>query len=217
MMKKYFTTLIVGFVICIPSFSQIIVVGKITDQSKAPVAGASVLLRDQSKQEGTVSNDDGTFKIQLGASGVYDIEIKFLGFDPFVKSYTFSENQEYDLGRIVLTEYTQELQTVEVTGRLDRDYTSAYSFSATKMAIKNKELPQSLTTVTKELMSDRQAFQLADAVETVSGVSPSSFYNQYNIRGISQNEEGQIVNGMRTRQYYFLQPITSNIERVGKF
>jgi iron complex outermembrane receptor protein len=64
------------------------------------------------------------------------------------------------------------------------------------------------------LMADRQAFQLADAVKIVSGVTPSSFYNQYNIRGISQNEEGQIVNGMRTRQYYFLQPITTNIERV---
>ncbi len=31
---------------------------------------------------------------------------------------------------------------------------------------------------------------------------------------MSQNEEGQILNGMRTRQYYFLQPLTSNIERV---
>jgi iron complex outermembrane receptor protein len=46
------------------------------------------------------------------------------------------------------------------------------------------------------------------------GVIPSSFYNQYAIRGISQNEEGQIINGMRTRQYYFLQPLTTNIERV---
>jgi iron complex outermembrane receptor protein len=47
-----------------------------------------------------------------------------------------------------------------------------------------------------------------------SGVIPSSYYNQYTIRGISQNEEGQILNGMRTRQYYFLQPLTANIERV---
>jgi iron complex outermembrane recepter protein len=108
----------------------------------------------------------------------------------------------------------QELQTVEVVGRVDRDYQSDYSFSATKSAIRNQELPQSISTVTKELMADRQAFQLADAVKNVSGVAPSSFYNQYNIRGISQNEEGQIINGMRTRQYYFLQPITSNIERV---
>lgn len=109
---------------------------------------------------------------------------------------------------------TQELQAVEVVGRIDRDYTSEYSFSATKSAVRNQELPQSLSTITKELIADRQAFRLADAVKNVSGVAPSSFYNQYTIRGISQNEEGQIINGMRTRQYYFLQPITSNIERV---
>ena len=110
--------------------------------------------------------------------------------------------------------HSQELQTVEVVGRIDRDYQSDYSFSATRSAIRNLELPQSLSSITKELIVDRQAFQLADAVKIVSGVAPSSFYNQYNIRGISQNEEGQIINGMRTRQYYFLQPITSNIERV---
>lgn len=75
-------------------------------------------------------------------------------------------------------------------------------------------MPQSISSITKELISDKQAFQLADAVKMVSGVTPSSYYNQYNIRGISQNEEGQIINGMRTRQYYFIQPLTSNVERV---
>lgn len=109
---------------------------------------------------------------------------------------------------------TLNLQTVEVVGRSAQKYSSDYSFSATKTAILNKDLPQAIGTVTKELITDRQAFQLADAVKIVPGVIPSSYYNQYSIRGISQNEEGQIINGMRTRQYYFLQPITSNIERV---
>ncbi|PZR39459.1 MAG: TonB-dependent siderophore receptor [Azospira oryzae] len=213
-MTRHLLILILTFFFCTPSFAQINVSGKVTDQSKTSIPGATVLLRNQDMQERTTTIADGTFNIELTKAGVYEIEIRFLGFDPFVKSYTFPENRNYDLGTIVLTEYTQELQTVEVTGRLDRDYNSDYSFSATKTAIKNKELPQSLSTVTKELMADRQAFQLADAVRTVSGVAPSSFYNQYNIRGISQNEEGQIINGMRTRQYYFLQPITSNIERV---
>lgn len=107
-----------------------------------------------------------------------------------------------------------KLQQIEITGRVARKYNSDYSFSATKTATLNKDVPQAISTVTKELMTDRQAFQLADAVKMASGVIPSSYYNQYAIRGISQNEEGQIVNGMRTRQYYFLQPLTTNIERV---
>jgi iron complex outermembrane recepter protein len=109
---------------------------------------------------------------------------------------------------------TLHLQTVEVVGRSAQKYSSDYSFSATKTAILNKDLPQAIGTVTKELITDRQAFQLADAVKIVPGVIPSSYYNQYSIRGISQNEEGQIINGMRTRQYYFLQPVTTNIERI---
>jgi iron complex outermembrane recepter protein len=196
------------------AFSQLSITGKVVDQSGDAIPGATISFAIGAKNEGTTTAPNGSFRIELSQTGVYDVEVRFLGFDPYIKSYTFSEIKAYDLGTIVLTEYTQELQTVEVVGRLDRAYNSEYSFSATKTAIKNKELPQSLSTVTKELMSDRQAFQLADAVRIVGGVSPSSFYNQYNIRGISQNEEGQIINGMRTRQYYFLQPITSNIERV---
>ncbi|MEL6536838.1 MAG: TonB-dependent receptor plug domain-containing protein, partial [Bacteroidota bacterium] len=63
-------------------------------------------------------------------------------------------------------------------------------------------------------MSDRQAFQLVDAVKTVSNVGATGIYNHYNIRGITQADDGQVVNGQRTRQYYFLQPITSHLERV---
>lgn len=196
------------------AFSQLSITGKVVDQSQRAIPGATVSLTTGKKAEGVTTEPNGSYQIELSQTGTYNLEVRFLGFYPYVKSYTFTEMKAYDLGTVVLTEYTHELQTVEVVGRHDRNYNGDYSFSATKTAIRNKELPQSLSTVTKELMSDRQAFQLADAVRTVGGVVPSSFYNQYNIRGISQNEEGQIINGMRTRQYYFLQPITSNIERV---
>ncbi len=113
-----------------------------------------------------------------------------------------------------LVKRTSQLQQVEITGRIASKYYSDYSFSATKTATLNKDVPQAISTITKELIADKQAFQLADAVKMASGVIPSSYYNQYAIRGISQNEEGQIINGMRTRQYYFLQPLITNIERV---
>lgn len=214
-MKKTLHISILLFVItCSVGWAQIVVTGKVTTQSQAVIAGATVAIKNGNDVHGGTTDESGVFNVELQNAAAYDIEISFVGFDPFIRSYTFNESKTYNLGSIVLTEYTQELQTVEVVGRIDRDYQSDYSFSATKSAIRNKELPQSLSTITKELISDRQAFHLADAVKIVSGVAPSSFYNQYNIRGISQNEEGQIINGMRTRQYYFLQPITSNIERI---
>jgi iron complex outermembrane recepter protein len=177
--------------------------GKVSDAySGEKIVGASVKLLGTDK--GTITDVEGAFTLE----GKGKLQISFVGYK------TFEIKTKEGFLNIEISPETKELQTVEVVGRVAKDYNSDYSFSATKIAIKNKELPQSISTVTKELIADRQAFQLADAVKIVSGVTPSSFYNQYNIRGISQNEEGQIINGMRTRQYYFLQPLTNNIERV---
>jgi iron complex outermembrane recepter protein len=177
--------------------------GRVTDiQTSEPVVGASV--RFVETTVGATTDNLGNFSL----SGQGTLEISAIGY----KNYKVKTSTSFM--EIQLVANVTELQSVEVVGRSIRNYNSDYSFSATKIAISNKELPQSMGTVTKELIADRQAFQLADAVKIVSGVTPSSFYNQYNIRGISQNEEGQIINGMRTRQFYFIQPLTSNIERV---
>ncbi|MCU0443846.1 MAG: TonB-dependent receptor [Microscillaceae bacterium] len=177
--------------------------GRVSDaETKRPLVGANV--RIQNTNIGTATDSLGNFTL----NGEGTLEISSIGY----QKYTVIASAEFM--EIALKSYSQELQGVEIVGRSAQDYTSRYSFSATKIAIPNKELPQSLNTITKELIADRQAFQLADAVKVVSGVTPSSFYNQFNIRGISQNEEGQIINGMRTRQFYFIQPLTSNIERV---
>ncbi|MEX0273002.1 MAG: TonB-dependent siderophore receptor, partial [Flavobacteriaceae bacterium] len=156
----------------------------------------------------------GSFNLELPQTGTYQLQLDYVGMKSQHLENTFDGDKEYDLGILVLEESVQQLQSVEVVGRARQDYNSDYSFSATKVAIKNKELPQAVATVTKELLADRQAFQLAEAVKTVSNVSVTGLYNHYNIRGITQADDGQVLNGMRTRQYYFLQPITSHLERV---
>ncbi|WP_166922266.1 TonB-dependent siderophore receptor [Flavobacterium poyangense] len=152
----------------------------------------------------TTTDQNGNFSIE----GEGTLEIIFNGY----KTQYVNSSSEFLI--IEMESNLNELQTVEIIGRSTKKYNSDYSFAATKTAALNKDIPQSIATVTKELIADKGAFYLADAVKMASGVIPASYYNQYTIRGISQNEEGQIINGMRTRQYYFLQPLTSNIERV---
>lgn len=177
--------------------------GQVKDSdTKQPIRGATVSLMNST----LVSITDSLGFFNMNERGT--IQVSAIGY----KMATVKPAGEFI--EIALQLETTVLMPIEVIGRSRKDYNSEYSYSATKIAIKNKDLPQALSSVTKELISDRGAFQLADAVKIASGVSPSSFYNQYNIRGISQNEEGQIINGMRTRQFYFLQPLTSNIERV---
>ena len=146
----------------------------------------------------------------------YILSLFLLSITSFAQSQTVNKKISDSIPKDsvkVKTEHTQ-LQTVEIIGRSTKKYNSDYSFAATKTAALNKDIPQSISTITKELIADKGAIYLADAVKMASGVIPASYYNQYTIRGISQNEEGQIINGMRTHQHYFLQPLTTNIERV---
>lgn len=192
--------------------AQNILVGTITDETKIPVVNASVKLISATETKGTMTDLKGVFEFKDLSNQNYRLIVSSVGYEKYEQNIVVSDSKQNLV--IKLQSNTTELQSVEIVGRAKKDYNSDYSFSATKIAIKNKELPQALSTVTKELIADRGAFQLADAVKIASGVSPSSFYNQFNIRGISQNEEGQIINGMRTRQFYFLQPLTTNVERV---
>lgn len=194
------------------AYSQNIIKGRITAENNSPVGKATVSVNQKTTVLSVTANEDGLYEITGLQNGRYRVTVSAVGFETSTKTIVL-ENNPVELN-FLLAISTIQLQTVEVIGRSARKYNSDYSFSATRTAILNKDLPQSIGTVTKELIADRQAFQLADAVKIIPGVIPSSYYNQYAIRGISQNEEGQIINGMRTRQYYFLQPITSNIERV---
>ncbi|MCP9763244.1 TonB-dependent receptor [Lacihabitans soyangensis] len=191
------------------SFAQNTLNGSIKENGKIPIIGATVKLSSTLETKSVLSDKNGNFEFTNLSDKNYKLSISSIGYEAFSQEVKANQTLE-----ISLKPSETLLQDVEVLGRARKDYNSDYSFSATKIAIKNKELPQALSTVTKELIADRGAFQLADAVKIASGVSPSSFYNQFNIRGISQNEEGQIINGMRTRQFYFLQPLTTNVERV---
>ena len=212
-MKKYFLITICLLVFGL-SYGQKLI-GNIVDQESNPIFGATISYSNSFDDKGgTISEENGEFILELPRSGEYNITITYIGYNSKKFQQIFNQNQSYNMGRIGLEEGVQLLQSVEVVGRARQDYNSDYSFSASKIAIKNKELPQAITTVTKELLADRQAFQLGEAIKTVSNISATGLYNHYNIRGITQADDGQVLNGMRTRQYYFLQPITSHLERV---
>ena len=79
------------------------------------------------------------------------------------------------------------------------------------------EVSQAITTVTKELITDRGITRLGDVVKNVSGVTQTSFYNNYAIRGVTQQasyRESRLMNGMVTSHIFFSQPMMMNVERV---
>ena len=212
-MQRYiFSFLLLMFFALSTSYGQSTIKGTITDEDNAPVIGAVVSLSGDTEEQYAITDVNGSFQFD-NIDGNYDkLSVRSIGFKTYEQALdAYDTEQPFN---ITLETDNIQLQSVEVIGRARTDYNSDYSFSATKVAILNRELPQAISSVTKEFISDRQAFQLADAVKAVSSVTSTGDYNHFNIRGITQAEDGQSINGMRTRQYYFLQPITSNIERV---
>ncbi|WP_207513761.1 TonB-dependent receptor [Longitalea luteola] len=193
-------------------WAQVTLTGKIMAETGEPVKGATITVKSKEISQSVMADDQGQFSIQVTPKRLYRITVSSIGYEVLEETLVINDNPA--ALKLTLIPQLKDLQLIEIVGRSAKKYNSDYSFSATRTASLIKDIPQSIATITKELITDRQSFQLADAVKMASGVIPSSYYNQYAIRGISQNEEGQIINGMRTRQYYFLQPLTANIERV---
>lgn len=211
-MKKNIGLLMALLPMAIVGLGQVTVNGRVVNEKGEPLVKATIELKSKAGIQAAATGEQGQFTLTVPAKGAYTLRAGHVGYEPLSEIIRIGERS--DTLRIQLVQQAAQLQSVEIVGRTARKYSSDYSFGATRIAALNKDIPQAISTITKELIADRQAFQLADAVKITSGVAPSSFYNQYAIRGISQNEEGQIINGMRTRQYYFLQPLTTNIERV---
>jgi len=219
-MNLSFTLLLKSFVLfctvllfSLQTNAQTKVSGNIISRQQEPLKNVTIRFKNGKDVLNTSSDSLGKFQLILPKSGNYAITVSAIGYSSYQKESVIS-GTEFILDLIILSDSSEELQTVEVVGTKTKKYFSDYSFSATKIAALNKDIPQSISTVSKELIADRQAATLVDAVKNVAGVSQSSFYNQFAIRGINQNQEGAIINGMRTHQYFFNQPLTNNLERI---
>ncbi|WP_460924206.1 TonB-dependent siderophore receptor [Pontibacter brevis] len=105
-------------------------------------------------------------------------------------------------------------------GRKETTYKSEYSFIGTKTASLVIDVPQTISSVTKELMEDQQAFTLNDVVQNVAGVNQYFGYDDLTVRGFRNGYESgfRLVNGLRSGYSYgngfFRVPLTANLERV---
>ncbi|MDR2956242.1 MAG: outer membrane beta-barrel protein [Prevotella sp.] len=90
--------------------------------TKEPVLSASVRLlngADTTYVQGMVTDDKGKFKMTITKSGEYILEVSFLGYKSFFRNInTADQEQQYDLGDIVLAETDLELGTAVVEAQL---------------------------------------------------------------------------------------------------
>lgn len=162
----------------------------------------------------TISDKEGVYGITRITPGNYNLIASFTGLKTQEKKVDLVTDDKVTID-FIMEENSQELQTVEVTGRKEVSYKNDKSFSAAKVEMKIKDIPQSISSVTKELIQDRQAIKLNDIIQNVSGVTQFSNYDDVTMRGFrNSGSEGRLVNGLRSINTYGLSPFLVNIERV---
>eukprot|EP01136_Pigoraptor_vietnamica_P034148 Opistho-1_new@9055 len=100
------------------------------------------------------------FSIANIKEGEYTLQLSGIGYETILqKIKVTTENAPLV---IQLNESLTELQTVEITGRKETEYKNNSTFIGSKSATALKDLPQSISYVTKELIQDQAAFRVND-------------------------------------------------------
>ncbi|MEO8960904.1 MAG: TonB-dependent receptor [Ginsengibacter sp.] len=188
-----------------------IIKGKIvTSDGKA---AASVTIELQGMKRLTFSNNDGLFVFNHLPAFRDTLIISSAESEVYTQGIHLMKNQHIDLGIIRLKKTIPQLQTVEIEGRTKQSYKSDYSFFVNKTETPLINIPQSVSTVTKELIRDKMALNLKDVVDVMAGVNQYSGYDEYTIRGF-RAENSRNINGLRGYNTTYTNSMLLNIERV---
>ena len=186
--------------------------GNILINDNSAAAGASIQLKETS--QAVLADAEGNFTFSGLKQGTYTLVARMLGYVTHTQKVELTEGQELSL-RVVLTVDSQQLQTVEVIGRKNTGYKSDYSFAATKTAIPVTEIPSTVSTITQQMIIDRQAVRFDDVARSTN-VRITNNGRSVVIRGFVSTT--RLINGLRTlnENYRFpsISPVVENYEVV---
>lgn len=175
--------------------------GRVVDQTRSPIAGAHVTARRGGVSlPAAVSDNRGEFVLALD-SGSYTLEVAAGGFTPWQAPLDVLE-AGLRLGDIVL-EIAPVKAAVTITEA--SAYQSDVIRSGAKTLTPLRDLPQSVSVVTRELMRDQMMLSIGDVARYVPGVTAIQGENnrdQVVIRGQSSSADFYI-NGVRDDVQYF--------------
>jgi iron complex outermembrane receptor protein len=151
------------------------ITGSVRDEN-SPLGGIKLNLRNTIL--GAITDKQGKFTIPNITPGTYTLTASGLGFKTQTLEVIVNAGSEVNVA-FAFTQANFEMQNVEITGRRESSYRNTASFVGTKTATLLKDVPQSISYVTKELIADRQAYRLGDIVKNMSGINQFSFYNDF--------------------------------------
>jgi iron complex outermembrane receptor protein len=161
----------------------------------------------------TQTNSEGNFVFHHLATTEDTLLITGIGYKIYKQFIHLDTTHTLSVGIIKLEYTVSQLQDVEIRGRIAQSYKSDYSFFSTKTETSSEDIPQSISTVTKELIRDKMELTLKEAADNVPGVNQYSGYDEYTIRGF-RAENAHNINGLRGYNNTYTSSMLVNIERV---
>ena len=173
--------------------------GRVLDPSNAAIVGASITAIAEGRSVGpsTTSDEAGSFSLVLEA-GKYTITITakdFLRASEAIEIGNGTQKREF------LLHLPELRQTVEVTQALG--YQVAAINTATKTLTPLRDVPQSITVVTAELMRDQGMMGVADVVRYVPGITVHQGEN---------NRDDLVIRGNRSSADFFLNGVRDDVQ-----
>jgi catecholate siderophore receptor len=172
----------------------------VLDSTRAPIAGARVTgTVPQGQPVGAVTNERGEFTLPLPAPGTYTVTIDSDGFRPATERVNAA--RPADAPREILLQVAGFAETVSVNAA--RGYTVPAISSATRTSTPLRDVPQSVTVITPELMRDQQMMSIADVVRYVPGIAAHQGEN---------NRDDVVIRGNRSSADFFLNGIRDDVQ-----
>ena len=171
-------------------------------------------------QKSILSGEEGNFQFEEEMPLPVLLHVYADGFFPVDYQVT-SENYDPAKGVVISLNATDEMldEIVITTGRRNNSYLTNTTELGGKFSGSLKDLPQSVSMVTREFMEDRGASTITDMIADMAGVNQASSYDDFTVRGFSNGYGNlRLVNGMRSgygySDSYFHAPLTANLESI---
>lgn len=184
--------------------------GIVTDNEGKPVQFVNILLKENGK--GGISDEKGEFTIPNLNANNYTLIASFIGYKTLEKTIKIEAERTLNIS-LELFENTEQLKEIVIKGYVSQNEKVA---SVGKIAIKPMDLPQSITTIDRQVLENQQVLNLSDVLMNTNGVyimgTTGGYQEEVAGRGFSFSSSNTFKNGVR----YFNGMLSemSNIERV---
>ena len=154
--------------------------GKVVDENKNSLAGASILVQETKK--GASTDFDGNFSFVL-EKGIYSVEVSFLGYSTISEKITLSKDEEYVIELQTGTTILEEVLVSAVRVKANSPVTHS---NLSKKEIAKRNLGQDIPILLKYLPS----------VTTSSDAGAGIGYTYIRVRGSDGSRVNVTVNGI---------------------